>query len=148
MSRVVTFFPRPLTPDLVRELKHLIVANHAEVGGAPLDPQWSTLYQMHAHKALRIVVACVDGVAVGYCAHLVTVHPLHGELWATSVAVYLAPTWRRLARDLILAAELHLKESGVGVVAWGVPEGSPGQRMLQRMGYGSPEVTLRKRVAG
>ncbi len=147
-DRTITIERRPLNPDIVTELKHLIVANHAEVGGAPLDPQWMTLYQMHVNRALKLFVVYVDGVAVGYCAHLVTVHPLHGELWSHSVAVYLVPAWRRLARRLVEEVEAALKADGVAWVAWGVPEGSPGLRMLRRLGYGMPEVTLRKRVAG
>jgi GNAT superfamily N-acetyltransferase len=135
-----------LTPDLLAELRPLVIANHAATGSeAPLDPQWEALAGLDAGDAMAVVVARIEGRAVGYVAHVMHRHQLYGERWATCVAVYLEPAHRGLARGLISEAERLAYEAGAHMVTYGVPTNRPAA-FLWHQGYTAVETVMGKRL--
>ncbi len=138
----------PLTPELLAELRPLILANHDATGRpSPLDPDWIGLADLERGDALCLIVArSAGGQAVGYVAHLMINHPLYRERWAQCVAVYLDPAHRALARALVSQAEEMAKGAGAAVVTYSVPRASRAAAFLHAIGYPCMEQVMAKRV--
>lgn len=137
-----------LTPDLVRELRPLIVANHAASGAKEdLDPPWSRLSELDARHAMALLVARVDGFAVGYLAQVMNHSHLNNALAASVVAVYVDPGHRSLAARLLHRAEQVAKDGGAASFSVAVPGGKVAE-WLTLMGYERTEVVMRKKLAG
>ena len=138
----------PLTPDLVRELRPLIVANHKESGAVEhLDPNWSMLEKLNKGDAMCLQVARVDGFAVGYLAQAMNHSHVSRDLVATVLAVYLDPGHRWMARRLLAAAEQVARDAGASAFTFAVPGGRIAD-WLKVCGYERAEVVMRKKLAG
>jgi GNAT superfamily N-acetyltransferase len=137
-----------LTPDLVRELRPLIVANHKESGAVEdLNPDWSMLEKLSKGFAMCLQVARVDGFAVGYLAQAMNHSHVSRDLVATVLAVYLDPGHRWMARRLLAAAEQAARDAGASAFTFAVPGGRIAD-WLTVCGYEQVEVVLRKKLAG
>ena len=136
-----------LTPELVRELRPLVIANHqaAEVA-APLDPQWSMLAHLDAGDAMAVVVARVEGAAVGYVAHLANRDQISGEVSAVCLAIYLDPAHRGMARGLLRVAEDLARAAGAAAISYNLPRDSSALPFFALQGYHPLEVVASKRL--
>lgn len=144
---MVTIQRERLTPDLVKELRPLAIANHAAVRRVgSLDPDWMELHRLDRGDAMAVVVLRVDGLAVGYVAHVATRQHLTGEVWATCLALFVDECFSDLAWRLVRAAEGLARKAGAVVVAYNAPQGGDAARFLQALRYQPAEVVLTKRL--
>lgn len=137
----------PLTPALVAELRSMMLANRDAVPGyAPLDPNWSELSRLDRGDAMAVVVARVDGLAVGYVAHIASRQHLTGEVWAMCAALFVDPCFGEMAWRMVRHSEDLARLAGAVVVAYNVPPDSPAARFLEAMRYTTAEVVLQRRL--
>lgn len=138
-----------ITPDLVQELRPLIARNHeATERPGPLAPSWPMFYQLEADGALCLLVARIDGFAVGYCAHAAICNHGTGELHAVCLAIYLEPAHRDLAKALVREAEAAAKAAGCASIQFNVPHLSKAGAFFETvMGYQCMELVMGKRLA-
>lgn len=132
----------PLTPDLCRLLRPLMEANHAAAGvDAPLDPDLWLIQGMQP----RVWVVWHEGRPVGYCAHIISRHPLTQEMHATCLAIYIDPAHRPRAFQLIRRAEADLA-GHVSLIAYNLPHMTEAGVFFERMGYDCRELVMAKRI--
>jgi len=142
----VTINVERLNPDLLAELKPLIQANHeATKSGLPLNPDWELFDHLDSGDALVLVVVRHKGKAVGYCAQTCYYHQSCGDRWATCVAIYLAPAYRRHFQALITEMERLAKDAGAKRITYGLPP-SANKNAFFRFGYCVSEVTVCKEL--
>lgn len=136
--------PEVLTVELIDRLRPLMEANHAAAGiDAPLNPDLWLIQGMQP----RVWVAWHEGQPVGYCAHIVSPHPLTQEMHATCLAIYLEPAHRAKARALVKRVE-HDLAGTVAVIAYNVPHWSKAGAFFEHksMGYHPTEIVMSKRM--
>lgn len=132
-----------LTPQLAKQLRPLIEANHAATGRAePVSPEWPAIYEAECHGALCLLVARVDGLAVGYCAHAAIRNHGTGLLNAVCLAIYLDPSHRSLARSLVARAEEYAKAAGCAAISFHVPHMSRAGAFFEAIGYDCAELVM------
>lgn len=134
----------PLTPDLCRLLRPLMEANHAAAGvDAPLDPDLWLIQGMQP----RVWVVWHEGRPVGYCAHIISPHPLTKEMHATCLAIYVDPAHIWKASWLLHRIERDLG-ADVAVLAYNVPHLSRAGSFFESKGYDCRELVMAKRIKG
>ena len=135
-----------LTPVLAYELLPLIAANQAATGrDESARLQWSVFYELEAGGALCLLIARVDGVAVGYCAHAAIVSHSTGNLAAVCLGIYLDPAHRAMAKALVREAEAHASAAGCQTIEFAVPHLSNAGAFFETvMGYGCRELVMAK----
>lgn len=136
-----------LTPDLARELRPLIAANHAATGkaGRP-DPAWPAIYQVAGNGDLCLLVARVDGRPVGYCAHAAVINHGTSQLNAVCLAIYLDPAHRMLTRALVRQAEEAAKDAGCHAITFSVPHMSRSGSFFEAIGYDCLELVMARQL--
>lgn len=131
------------------ELEPLSILHHAEVSppDTPLAINWGLLRAMDEACSLVCHTARQDGTLVGYDLHIISPHPLYGELWMTPVALYVRPEYRGFGHGfaLIKVVERYGRDRGVAMVCQAAPS-SELAHVLSRMNYWSTETTWAKRV--
>lgn len=133
----------PLNDRLIAELGALIEANHHAASPlTTLQPDWGTIIKM---RPLLWVVRC-DGVAVGYCAHLVQTHVFFGEKHAVCAAIYLSPEHRARVRGMIGQIERELTAEGVSSISYSVPHLSRAGAFFEAIGYECAELIMVKKI--
>jgi len=142
--------PIPLC-DVQPWLQAMAAAHHAETShpGTPLAISWDLLADMDVSGSLLTMVAMDADVVVGYSLHILSPHPLYGEVWATPIALYVRPEFRHLGygRKLVEQAERECQRRGVSVVCQVAPAGAaPFTCMLSGLGYWRTETLWSKRL--
>ena len=136
--------------DVLPWLQALSVAHHEETSptDTPLSIDWSLLTDMDVNGGLLCLVACTDQI-VGYSLHILSSHPLYGELWATPIALYVKPSARHLGfgRQLIERAEAECRLRDVAVLCEVSPAGlAPLGVLLSGLGFHKAESLWIKRL--
>lgn len=81
----------------------------------PFNINWGTIEALLKANILSLVVARVDGIAVGYFANLITEDFMTSQVEAKELAIYIIPEYRhsRLFLKLMKATEEVLKNKGI-----------------------------------
>lgn len=107
------------TMEAAKEVIPLAAAHYNEVedkaSAVPFNVNWSTIEALVQAGILSLVVARVDGVAVGYFANLITEDFMTSQVEAKELALYIDPKYRhgRLFPKLMKATEEVLKDKGI-----------------------------------
>ena len=102
------------TMEAAKEVIPLAAAHYNEVedkaSAVPFNVNWSTIEALVQAGILSLVVARVDGVAVGYFANLITEDFMTSQVEAKELALYIDPKYRhgRLFPKLMKAPQHEL----------------------------------------
>lgn len=107
------------TVEAAREVIPLAAVHYEEVedkaSTIPFNINWATIEALIAANILSLVVARVDGVAVGYFANLITEDFMTSQVEAKELAIYIDPKYRhgRLFLQLMKVTEDVLRSKGI-----------------------------------
>lgn len=107
------------TLEAAREVIPLAAVHYAEVedkaSTVPFNINWATVEALVQAGILSLVVARVEGVAVGYFANLISEDFMTSQIEAKELALYIDPTYRhgKLFLQLMKVTEEVLKAKGI-----------------------------------
>jgi hypothetical protein len=138
--------------DVLDEIAPLIVAHWREVHpyrDLKVDPDLDLYLTAEARGMLRVFIARICGVLVGYSIFFVLESPqVRGLIQAKHEVLYLDPDYRRGLTGLRLIAECdrELKAEGVAVVHHSVRPRNDFSPILERLGYEKTEAIYSRRL--
>lgn len=107
------------TMEAAREVIPLAASHYDEVedkaSTVPFNINWATIDALIQANILSLVVARVEGIAVGYFANLITEDFMTSQIEAKELALYIDPAYRhgRLFLQLMKVTEEVLKGRGI-----------------------------------
>lgn len=107
------------TMEAAREVIPLAAKHYAEVedkaSTVPFNINWNTIEALIEAGILSLVVARVEGLAVGYFANLITEDFMTSQIEAKELALYITPEYRhgKLFIKLMKTTEEVLKSKGI-----------------------------------
>lgn len=137
------------TVEAAREVIPLAARHYAEVedkaSTVPFNINWSTIEALIAADILSLVVARIDGVAVGYFANLITEDFMTSQIEAKELAIYIDPAYRktRLFHKLMQVTEDVLKQRGI-VTQYITFKAGHNTELPLRLGFTHTETTYQK----
>lgn len=137
------------TMEAAREVIPLAATHYAEVEDkasvVPFKINWATIEALVQANILSLVVARVDGVAVGYFANLITEDFMTSQVEAKELALYIDPKYRhgRLFIQLMKITEEVLKSKGIKTQYLTFKAGHNTELPL-RLGFTHTETTYQK----
>ena len=111
----------------------------------PFNINWSTIEALVQANILSLVVARVDGIAVGYFANLITEDFMTSQVEAKELAIYIDPAHRktRLFHKMMKVTEEVLRERGIKTQYITFKAGHNTELPL-RLGFTHTETTYQK----
>lgn len=146
------FAAEPFTLDLGQELLPLFVDHYHEIAthqDIELKPRWDKYELLQAKKMLRVHVARLSGVPIGYAVWVIDAHLHYADsLQAHNDILFIDKPRRkgRLGMRLIQFSLEQLKAEGVQSVKLHIKLAHDWTRMAERLGFVKEEFILEKRL--